>query len=196
MGNHLGRYLEKEEHIHHIDGNKTNNIITNLELTTAREHAQKHMLEKGIQPVKERNCSNCKAPFTPKQDKRKYCSPECSTIATERTIWPSKEKLQKLVWKKPTTQIAKDLGVSDKAIEKRCKKYGIEKPPRGYWSKKTFKKTKPSKEILEKLIWEKPLIKLEKELNASENLIRKWCEEYKLKRPGPGYWRKVETRKL
>jgi hypothetical protein len=48
---------------------------------------------------------------------------------------PSKEDLQKLVWEKPTIHIAKDFGVSDKAIEKWCKAYGIEKPPRGYWAK-------------------------------------------------------------
>jgi Zn finger protein HypA/HybF involved in hydrogenase expression len=53
---------------------------------------------------------------------------------------PSKEDLQKLVWIKPTQQIAKDFGVSDKAVEKWCKAYGIEKPPRGYWAKKQYGK--------------------------------------------------------
>jgi len=48
---------------------------------------------------------------------------------------PSKEELQKLLWEKPTIQLAKEFGVSDKAIEKWAKSYGIEKPPRGYWSK-------------------------------------------------------------
>lgn len=49
--------------------------------------------------------------------------------------WPSKEELEKLLWEKPTTSIAKDLGVSDKAVEKHVKKLGLAKPPRGYWSK-------------------------------------------------------------
>jgi hypothetical protein len=57
-------------------------------------------------------------------------------IQTRKVPRPSKEELQKLVWEKPTTQIAKDFGLSDKAIEKWCKAYGIEKPPRGYWVKK------------------------------------------------------------
>ena len=48
---------------------------------------------------------------------------------------PSKEELEKLIWEKPTTQLAKDFDVSDKAIEKWCKRYGIEKPRRGYWAK-------------------------------------------------------------
>jgi len=48
----------------------------------------------------------------------------------------SKEELQKLVWEIPTTKIGEMYGVSDKAIEKRCKLFGIEKPPRGYWQQK------------------------------------------------------------
>ena len=34
-----------------------------------------------------------------------------------------------------TVQVAKLLGVSDVAVAKRCKRLGIEKPPRGYWRK-------------------------------------------------------------
>ncbi|MCP6758965.1 MAG: group I intron-associated PD-(D/E)XK endonuclease [Fischerella sp. CENA71] len=63
-----------------------------------------------------------------------------SRIHTRKVERPSKEELQKLVWEKPTTQIAKDFGVSDKAVEKWCKVYGVEKPPRGYWVKKIYEK--------------------------------------------------------
>lgn len=49
-----------------------------------------------------------------------------------KITWPSAEVLEKLLWEKPTSQIAKDLGVSDKAIEKHCKKLALKKPPRGY----------------------------------------------------------------
>jgi hypothetical protein len=52
-----------------------------------------------------------------------------------KIIWPSAETLEKLLWEKPTSQIAKDLGLSDKAIEKHCKKLGLKKPPRGYWAR-------------------------------------------------------------
>lgn len=55
--------------------------------------------------------------------------------------WPSKEELEKLVWEKSTLSIAKDLGVSDSAIGKKCKAYGIQKPPRGYWEKQYHKIT-------------------------------------------------------
>jgi len=49
--------------------------------------------------------------------------------------WPTKQCLEKLLWEKPTTQIAKQYGVSDKAVEKWTKKYNLAKPPRGYWRK-------------------------------------------------------------
>jgi hypothetical protein len=52
-----------------------------------------------------------------------------------KIAWPSSEVLEKLLWVKPTSQIAKDLGVSDKAVEKHCKKLVLKKPPRGYWAK-------------------------------------------------------------
>jgi hypothetical protein len=50
------------------------------------------------------------------------------------------EDLSRLVWSKPTSTIAKELGVSDSAIGKRCKKDGIEKPPRGFWAQVKAKK--------------------------------------------------------
>jgi hypothetical protein len=49
--------------------------------------------------------------------------------------WPTPEKVHELIWKFPTTKIAEDLGVSDKAIDKFCKNNNITKPPRGYWAK-------------------------------------------------------------
>lgn len=53
-----------------------------------------------------------------------------------RTLWPSPDLLKILVWKKPVLQVAKDLGVSDVAVQKRCKRLGIETPPRGYWAQR------------------------------------------------------------
>jgi len=53
----IGRYLTKEELIHHIDCDHTNNIIDNLDIVSQKEHNQIHwslnsllpiLLEKGI----------------------------------------------------------------------------------------------------------------------------------------------------
>ena len=45
MERHIGRPLKKNEVIHHIDGNKRNNDLSNLLLTTRSEHAKIHKAE-------------------------------------------------------------------------------------------------------------------------------------------------------
>lgn len=42
MEKHLGRKLTRDEVVHHIDGNKFNNDISNLQLLTNSEHARLH----------------------------------------------------------------------------------------------------------------------------------------------------------
>jgi hypothetical protein len=72
----------------------------------------------GLHSLRCLSCSN----KLPKPDSRKV----------ER---PQKEELEKMVWEMPTTKIAQQYGVSDKAVGKWVKAYGIEKPGRGYWAK-------------------------------------------------------------
>lgn len=47
----------------------------------------------------------------------------------------SRQQLYVWVWSKPTSQIAEELGISDSALGKTCKKFNVPKPPRGYWTK-------------------------------------------------------------
>lgn len=56
-------------------------------------------------------------------------------LARRKVERPTKEELEKLLWEKPTTKLAEQFGVSDKAIEKWTKSYGLTKPARGYWAK-------------------------------------------------------------
>jgi len=58
-----------------------------------------------------------------------------SHINSRKAIRPTKEELNSLLWTMPTTQIAKQFGVSDVAITKWAKSYDLIKPPRGYWTK-------------------------------------------------------------
>ena len=42
MEEHLGRKLTSDEIVHHIDGNKLNNDISNLQVMTRGEHSRLH----------------------------------------------------------------------------------------------------------------------------------------------------------
>jgi hypothetical protein len=46
----------------------------------------------------------------------------------------SREALYELIWSKPITHVAKDLGISDVMLGKMCKEQLVPKPPRGYWA--------------------------------------------------------------
>lgn len=47
----------------------------------------------------------------------------------------SREELFALVWERPTSEIAIELGISDVAVGKLCEKLQVPKPPRGYWAR-------------------------------------------------------------
>jgi len=48
----------------------------------------------------------------------------------------TREQLYELVWSQPTRTVASDIGVSDVALAKTCRKANIPIPPRGYWARK------------------------------------------------------------
>jgi hypothetical protein len=47
----------------------------------------------------------------------------------------SREDLYRMVWEKPATQIAKDLGVSGSIITRVCRQLNVPKPSLGHWAK-------------------------------------------------------------
>jgi hypothetical protein len=46
----------------------------------------------------------------------------------------TRERLYELVWTKPRTQLAREMGVSDVWIGKQCRALKVPMPPRGYWA--------------------------------------------------------------
>ncbi|MGA2440746.1 MAG: hypothetical protein ABSH08_07295 [Tepidisphaeraceae bacterium] len=51
------------------------------------------------------------------------------------TVTLKRADLYRKVWEKSTVQLAKELGISDVAIAKLCKKHHVPKPPPGYWAR-------------------------------------------------------------
>ena len=78
----LKRYLTENEHVDHIDNNKTNDLIENLQILTPKENNQKAFL-KG-ETLFEFKCPVCKKIFklTARQSHRKEpcCSRKCGGI--------------------------------------------------------------------------------------------------------------------
>ena len=129
-----GRWLEPDEHVHHIDGNRLNNDPENLMILNQKDHMELHHPKTTIK----KKCVGCKK-YTSRRGKGeqdlKYCSHDCWVNFKYKIVWPTPEEMQKIVWENPTSKIAKEIGVSDVAIAKFCKKNNITKPPRGYWRK-------------------------------------------------------------
>lgn len=122
----LGRQLRKDEHVHHIDGNKTNNDRCNLHLMSASEHSTLHYhmrhtnVARGPLPY----CKVCGKQVN--THRNKYCSPACAKLGARKHTRPSKEVLEAVIMSgTPATAIGEMYGVSDNAVRKWARQYGI-----------------------------------------------------------------------
>lgn len=139
----VDRELKPLEVVHHLDRNRSNNSPDNLLVLQSNMHGKLHSwIDKNIVIPKDGyaertavgciRCVSCERPIRPEE---RFCSTECASSNRRKCPEISKDDLQRLVFEKPSTLIAKDFGVSDKAVEKLCKKLGVEKPGRGHWAK-------------------------------------------------------------
>lgn len=117
----------------HINGIHNDNRLENLRILCPNCHSQTNTFS-GKNNKKEHVCEICSSPT---KGYGKNCK-KCSSKSQKKKLLISKEELQNLIWVVPASQIAKKYKVSDKLIEKKCKEFGLSKPPRGYWTKFKF----------------------------------------------------------
>ena len=145
----LGRKLKNNEVVHHIDGNKMNNAENNLMVfATNSDHLCFHQGKKV--EINEDGVYYCPK-YTPTrnvgkyQQKKKIC-PICKVnkmdshakmclncyeknkkifIQNTNVSKPQKDELLSLIMNYPFLTIGKMFGVSDNAVRKWCKNYGL-----------------------------------------------------------------------
>lgn len=112
----IDEWLTEEDIVHHIDGNKLNNDIDNLEVLTNSEHARLHMLK--LEP---KMCITCKSAFKPKKATQKFCSTKCitkSSVSATISIEDIKNWVIPFGWRRAS----RELGMSDNGLRKLYKK--------------------------------------------------------------------------
>jgi hypothetical protein len=130
----LGRLLRDGEVVHHEDEDKLNNHPDNLYVfATVADHSRYHKTGRReqvedywISPVLTRGCKQCGKTFEYRESHdNTFCSIECMALNNRVIARPTKEELHEMIKTKSFTQIGKDYGVSDNAIRKWCKYYGL-----------------------------------------------------------------------
>ena len=118
--------IPKGMQINHINHNKYDNRIENLEILTPSENQEKAILFYGERKLRPK-CKSCG-----KKVIRKHESLFCAKCKPMNRIYkskvknkPTKEVLEELIQKHPFTKIGKFYNVSDNAVRKWCKKYNL-----------------------------------------------------------------------
>lgn len=137
-----GAPLREDEIIHHLDGVRDNNQYTNLLILTQKQHGKLHawlnagapgierFRENGENSLKSkvvpnRFCSRCAETLQGKQ--QSFCSETCYNMCNRKVERPSKTQLECDIQNMSLVKIGTKYGVSDNAVRKWMKVYGIAK---------------------------------------------------------------------
>lgn len=137
-----GMPLRDDEVVHHLDGIRDNNQYSNLLVLTQAQHARLHAWlsagAPGIERFRKNGENSLKSKTKPPrfcircgvtlQDKQQsFCSEICYKAYARRVLRPSKEQLEQDISTMSLVKVGAKYGVSDNAIRKWMKSYGIGK---------------------------------------------------------------------
>lgn len=142
----IGRSLNDNEEVHHLNGDRCNNRISNLLVLEHGQHSKLHawinagspgadvMRGRGVgSSVKSlfgppKFCEICDATLQHKQAKR--CSSECNNAAVVRCDKPTINQLVRDCAEMSVSAVGRKYGVTDNAIRKWFRGYGVNPPTR------------------------------------------------------------------
>ena len=112
---------------------KYENAITILEMLYFKSHISPSLYQyknrkigqKELKELPVISCPICGIEFHPLYPNQKYCSQKCSHIEQQRTNRPDRETFKNEIRSTSFLQLSKKYSVSDKAISKWCKSYGL-----------------------------------------------------------------------
>jgi predicted nucleic acid-binding Zn ribbon protein len=116
MESHIERILESKEQIHHLDENKLNNNIENLQILSNSDHHCMHHNN-----IKITYCIVC-GKIVKHTKYNKYCSAECGFIGKRKVSDEDIIKIYKNNKNLPMYKIAKLVGISNVGLKKRLVK--------------------------------------------------------------------------
>ena len=136
----LRRSMRHDEVVHHLDGNRLNNRLTNLLVLARSQHVKLHLwLDAGApfakangakvansgkaKAAEPRCCGACGAALQGKQ--RKSCSGECAALVGRKADRPDSPTLASDIATMSWLAIGRKYGVSDNAARKWARQYGL-----------------------------------------------------------------------
>ncbi len=112
--------LPRNVSVHHINHNRSDNRIENLEILSQSEHARKHAIEEGKRAWS-RRCIDCGAEICTGSTR---CI-ECSNKHQQTPMHPTKEQLAEYIKTMKNSEIAKMCKVGNTTVRKWRRQYGL-----------------------------------------------------------------------